>query len=150
MVEHEGPIKLLGRDAMRRLAVDAALACTLAAALLVVVGVDRWTSLDKQQPEIPVKVVETENVVEKTEPKPLRLAVTPPQWDDMGQRFQTLGKGYTYDTIQLNEMADPRRLSGYDVVFLTCGSSTVSGANPSAAHQGLRAYVEGGGNCLFL
>jgi hypothetical protein len=144
VVEHAGPIKRLGGDALRRLAVDAALAGALAAALLVVVGVDR-SATPAPPPDIPVQVVEREKVVEQTAPKRLRLAVTPPVFDDMGRLFQTLGEGYAYDTIQLEELADPQRLSGYDVVFLTCGSSTVSGANPSAAHQGLRSYVEGGG-----
>jgi hypothetical protein len=56
---------------------------------------------------------------------PLRLAVTPPEFDDMGQLLDTLGTGYRYTEIAYDDLLDPEKLESYDVVFLTC-----SGAPP--------------------
>jgi hypothetical protein len=54
-------------------------------------------------------------------PRPLRLAVTPPEYDDMGKLLDTLGPGYRHTQIPMDDLLDPERLSQYDVVFLTCG-----------------------------
>ncbi len=53
--------------------------------------------------------------------RPLRLAVTPPEYDDMGKLLDTLGSGYDYTKIAMNDLLDADRLRKYDVVFLTCG-----------------------------
>jgi hypothetical protein len=63
-------------------------------------------------------VIGTETV---TQPKPLRLAVTPPEFDNMGALLEKLGEGYRYDTISVDDLLDPDKLREYDVVFLTCG-----------------------------
>lgn len=52
---------------------------------------------------------------------PLRLGVTPPEFDDMGGLLDTLGHGYQYDTIAFHKFLVPEGLKQYDVVFLTCG-----------------------------
>jgi hypothetical protein len=53
--------------------------------------------------------------------RPLRLAVTPPEYDDMGKLLNTLGPGYRYTQIPMDDLLHPNRLSEFDVVFLTCG-----------------------------
>ncbi len=53
--------------------------------------------------------------------RPLRLAVTPPEYDDMGRLLDSLGEGYRYRTIPYGDFLDAGRLEPYDVVFLTCG-----------------------------
>jgi len=53
--------------------------------------------------------------------RPLRLAVTPPEYDDMGKLLETLGTGYRYTTIEQDDLLDPGRLAEFDVLFLTCG-----------------------------
>jgi len=52
---------------------------------------------------------------------PLRLAVTPPEYDDMGKMLDTLGAGYRYTNIEMDDLLEAERLGRYDVVFLTCG-----------------------------
>jgi hypothetical protein len=56
----------------------------------------------------------------------LRLAVTPPEFDDMGQLLDTLGSGYRYTEIPYDDLLNGDKLAAYDVVFLTC-----SGAPPA-------------------
>ncbi len=55
--------------------------------------------------------------------RPLRLAVTPKEYDDMGKLLDTLGEGYRWDPIEFDDLLDPAFLAQYDVVFLTCGSA---------------------------
>ena len=55
--------------------------------------------------------------------KDLRLAVTPPVFDDMGKLLDGLGKGYKYDVLPLETLDDPAVLKPYNVVFFTCGDS---------------------------
>ena len=54
-------------------------------------------------------------------PTPLRLAVTPREYDDMGKLLDTLGRGYQHQDIPHDDLLDPARLAEFDVVFLTCG-----------------------------
>jgi hypothetical protein len=51
----------------------------------------------------------------------LRLAVTPPEYDDMGKLLATLGSGYQYQEIPMDALMDADRLAQFDVVFATCG-----------------------------
>jgi hypothetical protein len=55
--------------------------------------------------------------------RPLRLAVTPPEYDDMGKLLDTLGTGYRYTQISMDDLLDADRLAEFDVVFLTCGGA---------------------------
>ncbi len=52
---------------------------------------------------------------------PLRLAVTPPEFDDIGKLLDSFGKGYQYEEIEMDDVLDPELLGQYDVVFLTSG-----------------------------
>ena len=99
-------------------------------------------------------------------PPPLHLAVTPPEYDDMGKLLDTLGSGYRHTKIAMNDLLDAERLRKYDVVFLTCGGAPrdwlgkrtgagqrdVGGRLPRAAedrpaapHRRLRRFVDAGG-----
>jgi len=116
--------------------------------------------------------VTVEQVDEKTsavEATPLRIAVTPPEYDDMGELLDTLGSGYRYSTIQYDDLLNSRRLAEYDVVFVTCGyvpkgwmgkrprdagreGGGYSAVKPKIAKrltENIRAYVAGGGT-LYL
>jgi hypothetical protein len=53
----------------------------------------------------------------------LRLAVTPPEFDDVGRLLDTLGSGYRYTVIDFDDLLDPGKLAPYDVVFLTCSGA---------------------------
>lgn len=95
----------------------------------------------------------------------VRLAVTPPEYDDMGRLLDELGSGYRYHTIAHDDLLDAPRLEPYEVVFVTCsgvprrwlGLRIGAGARPgSAVHearaeivqqlrQSLRQYVGQGG-----
>ncbi len=98
----------------------------------------------------------------------LRLAVTPPEYDDMGKLLASLGSGYQPTEIVMNDLLDAERLASFDVVFATCGgvpqswlgerigSAKRSGAgsfraNPTIAVQlreALRSFV-GRGRTLY-
>ena len=55
---------------------------------------------------------------------PLRLAVTPRQYDDMGKLLTQLGTGFAYSEIPLAALEDVSKLVNYDVVFFTCGTDS--------------------------
>jgi hypothetical protein len=97
--------------------------------------------------------------------RPLKLAVTPVEYDDMGKMLETLGSGYRYTEIKMDDLLDAAKLAPYDVVFLTCagapkewlGQRLNTGQRDSAGvfadraeileqlKRGLRSYVAGGG-----
>jgi hypothetical protein len=99
------------------------------------------------------------------EAAPLRLAVTPPDYDDMGHMLDTLGTGYRYHQIEFDDLLRAEKLESYDVVFLTCsgvprpwlgrrlgsadrGSPGRFAARPEILEQlteSLRRYVRQGG-----
>jgi hypothetical protein len=72
----------------------------------------------------------------------LRLAVTPPQYDNMGQLLSALGTGYKYTPITEQDLRNLTRLTQFDVVFLTCAGTTSS---DTRLNQALRGFVERGG-----
>ncbi len=99
----------------------------------------------------------------------LRLAVTKPpldeNWDDMGALLRTLGPGYQYTQISLDDLLEPDQLEKYDVVFVACSpvpktwvvrrvcagmraNTAVFAARPEIVarlNQSLRRFVAGGG-----
>jgi len=107
-----------------RLLIDAGAAAGLLLVLAVVMLLDRGNAdSDARTPSENAKI--TTQVVGPGETPAvknvLRLAVTPPVFDDMGKLLKPLGSGYRYDDISMNDLLDPELLSGYDVVFLTSG-----------------------------
>ncbi len=110
----------------RRFLIDAAVGAGLALALALVFAFDRLSSSPSDgspsSREETVEVVVEEGDDRSTSaPRPLRLAVTPPEYDDMGKLLDTLGHGYRYTQIELDDLLHADRLAEYDVVFLTCG-----------------------------
>jgi hypothetical protein len=110
---HCGQRLIFGLDP-RRLLLDAAVLLALVAALGIVF------LLDRGKVSGPEKV---ESLVAPAQPRPLRLAVTPPEYDDMGKMLDTLGSGYQYTQIKMEDLLDADRLQKFDVVFLTCGGA---------------------------
>jgi hypothetical protein len=104
----------------RQIALDAAVALSLCIALGVVYGFDSATRMPAPAP--PPVVVVTPPEPPKEVAKPLRLAVTPRQYDDMGRLLSELGEGYKYTSIELEDLLNAKRLSDFDIVFLTCGT----------------------------
>lgn len=113
------------RLAVPRWLLDAGAAVALVAALGVVVWLDRPGAEARTGTEAApvdgVEVVVDEDPASLGIDQPLRLAVTPPEYDDMGKLLDTLGTGYRYTTIEFDDLLDPVILDRYDVVFLTCG-----------------------------
>jgi hypothetical protein len=107
----------------RRLLIDAAVGAGLLVALALVFAIDRASSSDDEGEQS----TEVETVVEEGggarvgSGRTLSLAVTPPEYDDMGKLLDTLGTGYGYTQIALDDLLQAERLAPYDVVFLTCG-----------------------------
>ena len=145
---------LAGMDP-RRVGVDAAALLTLAAALGLVFLCDRGCA------GRPGEVQYGDAGCDRR----LQLAVTPPQFDDMGKLLDTLGSGYRYTNITWEDLLDAQKLRKYDVVFLTCGrvpdewlaEQTVRGQRDSAGFlhatpeigdrlpKALRRFVYAGG-----
>lgn len=98
----------------------------------------------------------------------LRLAVTrsPQQYDDMGSLLKTLGPGYGYSTLNLEQLLDKKSYEDLDILFASCSPvpgdwlenttggvesrpGTVSArAKPEVIErlkENLRAFVENGG-----
>ena len=112
----------------RRLAIDASAAVALALALILVMCFDRHKVANEESQPVENVSTSTEEIVgpEGSEPlaaRPLRLAVTPPEFDDMGKLLGTLGEGYRHTEIAMDDLLDATRLAKYDVVFLTCSGA---------------------------
>jgi len=95
----------------------------------------------------------------------LHLAVTPPEYDDVGRLLEEFGRGYRYETISYDDLLDAASLQPYEVVFLTCsgvprdwlGLRLGAGARPGTEvrearaeivtrlRESLRSYVAQGG-----
>jgi len=114
-----------GSTDLRRLLIDAVLGVGLLVVLALVFVIDRASSSDGGEESAETGSVEV--LVEEGgdtsagRPRSLRLAVTPPEYDDMGKLLDTLGSGYQYTQISLDDLLEAERLAQYDVVFLTCG-----------------------------
>jgi len=115
---------LLAGMALGRLLLDLAAGAGLLIALVLVFLWHRGAANSAgpepaHQPQVK-EVVEEED--EDTVMSPLRLAVTPakPEYDDMGKLLDSLGAGYRYSRIPMDDLLDPDKLSRFDVVFLTC------------------------------
>lgn len=110
-----------------RLLRDSLVALSLAGALAIAYMAD-WAFSSGQKPtdvpDEPLAIQKTQEYVEPETPppKPLRLAVTPPDFDDMGKLLEKLGEGYRYTDISLDDLLNADRLKDFDVVFVTCGS----------------------------
>jgi hypothetical protein len=108
----------------RRLLIDVAVGAGLLLVLALVFAIDRASSgLDQgeQAPELKTVVIEEGPEPRVGSGRTLSLAVTPPEYDDMGKLLDTLGTGYAYEQITLDDLLHAERLAPYDVVFLTCG-----------------------------
>jgi hypothetical protein len=135
---------------------DIAAAASLLVALAAVYGVDRCAAS---------RPVSAGGVAQLGEARTLRLAVTSPEYDDMGKLLSTLGAGYPFVETPMESLLEAEALRGYDVVFLTCGGvppewlgrrtgdaqrGAVGAYRPrpriaARLKQALRGYVAGGG-----
>lgn len=105
--------------------IDAAAGLLLVAAVALVFLRDRRTAeaqpVAMVQPQ--VSVVQLPEAAKPSQPRPLRLAITPPKYDDMGRLLATLGAGYAYSQLSMDDLLSPARLRDFDVVFITCGEA---------------------------
>ena len=140
---------------------DRFVACSLAIALFVVFLVDFFSPT----PEVPITIVSPEPVIElPVQTVSLNIAVTQPEFDDMGSLLTSLGSGYKYSTLDLDMLLDEEQMGKIDVLFLTCGgvkstwvdkvigdtdrgqrSVTVKEEIYSRAMENLRKFVDRGG-----
>ncbi len=114
------------RAKLARLILDVSVGAALGLALLVVLVMDAMSGPNgvTDEPALQSVVEETQPV--ESEATPLRLAVTPPEFDDMGGLLDTLGHGYKYEMASFQEFLEPGALKQHDVVFLTCGGVPTS------------------------
>jgi hypothetical protein len=73
-----------------------------------------------------------------------RLAITPEQFDDMGQLLDDMGEAYVHETIEEQLIRDPKAASKYQTIFLTCAEPGSEAENQSLG-KGLRDFVSSGG-----
>ncbi len=50
----------------------------------------------------------------------MRIAVTTSRFDDMGRLLRSLGEGYRYETLSIDDLQVPTSLDRFDILFLTC------------------------------
>ncbi len=112
--------------------IDAAAGFALLMALLVVFVVDRVFFSSAAAPTVNTLTNVTFYEDKGRDVKRLKLAVTPTgsfkdgftnkveKWDDMSKLLHELGDGYRHDNLTMEDVIGPRKLSEYDVVFLTC------------------------------
>ena len=96
--------------------------CSIAVGLIIALGVVFLFDVSAKLPEL--EDTSDTTVVTITKPEEyatLKIAVTEPEFDDMGSLLTTLGSGYRYSTIDLDLLLDDDKLSQFDVLFLTCG-----------------------------
>ena len=60
-----------------------------------------------------VSLVPRPEAAEPSQPRPLRLAITPPKYDDMGQLLGTLGAGYQYTELRMDDLLYARASAGF-------------------------------------
>jgi hypothetical protein len=114
---------LRGENKLGRTLMDAAAAAGLVLALAVVFALQRGGKSSEEN-GLKTGPADVQTLGENEKParvRPLRLAVTPKQYDDMGKLLGELGTGYRWESIRYDDLLDPDVLSDYDVVFLTCG-----------------------------
>jgi hypothetical protein len=105
---------------------DGAIAASLCVALALVYIVDRVTGAnDNTGDDASTEVTVTEGGGKKVVPgkvRPLRIAVTNNEhsFDDVGKLLDTLGSGYKYTAIKLEDLLDSKRMEDFDIVFITC------------------------------
>lgn len=147
-------------------AIDATIAAGLVVALAAVFLWEKQSaSLQKGSALHSARVEVSVDAAPSADARPLRLAVTEPEYDDMGKLLDTLGTGYRYTQIPYDDLLHPERLAAYDIVFLTCGGvprewlgqrvrgperrgAGVFRARPEivdALHRSLRQFVGRGG-----
>ena len=108
------------RAKLRRWILDVSVGAALGFALLVVLAIDAM-SRHRGTGESTIYTVVQETQLVELEATRLRLAVTPPEFDNIGGLLDTLGHGYEYETAPFQKFLKPEALRQYDVVFLTCG-----------------------------
>lgn len=111
----------------KRLVIDAGVGLGLLLALAAVFALD-WASTERDDGSPKTETNTVEVVVDEGGDgtggrRALRLAVTPPEYDDMGKLLNRLGSGYRYTQIELDDLLDAEMLARYDVLFLTCGGA---------------------------
>jgi hypothetical protein len=130
-----------------RCAADLAVAAFLAVALLVVYQWDNRTEQTRSRPAADTDLTvttEEQTQVEELPPEPLKLAVTPASFDDMGKLLDTLGAGFKYDVVEESKLEDPAVCQQYDVIFLTCAEAKTADSQEKL-QASLRPFVNQGG-----
>ncbi len=107
---------------------DVCVGVALLLALLVVLVVDALRDPEAVDDPSVATVIEESELVE-LEATRLRLAVTPPEYDDMGRLLDTLGHGYQHETAQFDDLLQAGALKRHEIVFLTCGGFPLSWMN---------------------
>ena len=97
---------------------DGSVGAGLVGAIVVVFLFDLSTKPSENNETVSNPVVST---VTEPEPVPLKIAVTEPEFDDMGGLLTSLGSGFRFSTIDVGALVNESTLNNTDVLFLTCG-----------------------------
>ena len=126
-----------------RICVDAAFAVLLAAVLLGVYMADRRSA--STGPVDPG--AGGDPTAEVPAPVPIKLAVTPAGFDDMGKLLGTLGDGYRFEVVEEKTLVDPAACARFDAIFLTCAEAGGTGgaAGSPRLAPAIREFVNNGG-----
>ena len=73
----------------------------------------------------------------------IRIAVTPPGYDNIGAVLDSMGEGFAYEDITSDDLFDIEVLSRYAVVFVNCSEECHDYAHE--ARESLQRFVQRGG-----
>jgi hypothetical protein len=137
-VELPGGPEAASGPGWKRIAVDVSVAAGLVLAVAIVCWADRST-VETVEPG-PIHTPPGPEPIPPPEPKPLRLAVTSATkvFDDMGSLLTSLGKGYSYSEIPLEQLRSLSRISKFDVIFVTCSTTPKSWLGDKPKESGSR------------
>lgn len=125
---------------------DGAIAASLCVALGVVYLVDRLTDTGGNSGDGSSVVTVTKgggkNVV-AGKVRPLRIAVTNDghSYDNVGKLLDSLGAGYKYIEIHLDDLLDSKKMENFDIVFITCESVPKEWTSQTGIVGGKDKYV---------
>lgn len=103
-----------------RLLIDGGLAAALAGVLLMVLVIDLLLPpkpIEEVHPIVTPPPVPVATVVKR-----LKIAVTEPEFDDIGKILDNLGEAYKYTDINLDDLTEDNLRDRFDVIFISCGT----------------------------
>ncbi len=133
------PLELPKEPISRWLAQVAVAASVLMCCLVTSYGLGTWMGRTKPVVTVASPPPQFAPIAKGWQTKPLRLAATPPHYDDIGSVLWQMG--FRAETIGIHDLTDFQRLQQFDAVFVNCSD----GCRNFSDGRALTQYVAEGG-----